>query len=132
MTSKLGRVAVVRVGRPGMAAHSGARGKGGRRGPWRDGGARKRRAVGAWRNRTRHMTENVDELDQPIAHRYYDGAFGHTPEHAIYVLDQELGRRGVRYFAQYGGVLGRCARFLIHVAAGHENALEAALATLRT
>lgn len=78
------------------------------------------------------MTENVDELDQPIVHRYYEGAFGRTAGHAIYVLDQELGRRGVRYFAQYGGVLGRCAQFLIHVAAGHARALEAALATLRT
>lgn len=114
-----------------MRVFSGPRGKGGRRGPWRDGGAHKRRRAGAWRNSTKHMTESVNELDQPVVSRYYEGVFGKTAAHAIYVLDQELGRCGVRYFAEYRGALGHCAQFLIHVTAGHERALADAIAALR-
>ena len=108
-----------------------SRGKGSRRGPWREGGARKRKRPAPWQHRAQHIAESAEELSQPVVAVNYSGAFGEDAGLTIYRLDQEMAQIGVRYFAEYQGDDFRTAHFKIHVPTKHADAVAAVLARLK-
>ena len=99
-----------------MAFRPGSRGKGVRRFPGRDGGARKRKQRD-WVKQAHHATRSVQDLGAPLARLTYDGDWDKTPEENIYKLDQEVAKAGFQYFAEY---LGRWWGFEITVSKQHD------------
>jgi hypothetical protein len=97
-----------------MYHRDGSQGKGNRRGPWRDGGAGKKRRP-AWQKRAPHAVESMAAIPKPVASLWYMGDHRKNPSERIYVLDQRMAKAGVRYFAAYGGPWA----FKITVAAGN-------------
>src|SRR5205809_999431 len=106
---------------PSYPHQSGSQGKGKRRGPWRDGGARKQRRP-EWRKQAMHPVAEQAELGEAPAVLPYRARRGEPPEHAIYCLDQAMARAGIAYYPEYQG---RWRGFTVSVPASHqERALE--------
>src|SRR5437868_11698820 len=87
---------------PSHSHQSGSQGKGSRRLPWRDGGARKQRRP-EWRKQAMHAVADPAELGETPAVLPYRPRYGESPEHAIYCLDQAMARAGIAYFPEYWG-----------------------------
>jgi hypothetical protein len=110
-----------------VRAHmSGSRGKGKRRGPWRDGGAHKQKRP-EWRKQAAHAVEEPAELAEPLTCLQYRGRFREKPAHAIYRFDQRIVPTGIRYFPEYQGLW---RGFAIHVSAEHQVRVEEILRQL--
>src|SRR5262245_38783248 len=92
-----------------------SRGRGSRRWPGRPGGARKRKPVPAWQKRTQHRVRDVTAVPTPAVALPYRGEYRRDAAHNAYLLDQELGRLGVRYFAEYHGRRRRGGWFTVVV-----------------
>ena len=112
-----------------MARSPRSRGKGSRRFPGRPDGARKKALLGAWQHRAKHLVGSLAELRAPVTPISYAGVFGENAEHNIYLFDQEMARRGVRYFAECAGA--RFPRFTIYVPKELAPAVVAVAARLR-
>jgi hypothetical protein len=84
-----------------MYHRDGSLGKGSRRGPWREGGARKARRP-EWQKRASHAVEAIDSITEPVASLWYLGDHRKNPSERIYVLDQRMAKAGIPYFAEYG------------------------------
>jgi hypothetical protein len=76
------------VGRLGLMMYhrDGSRGKGSRRGPWREGGARKARRP-EWQKRAFHAVEAINSITEPVASLWYLSNHRKNPSERIYVLD---------------------------------------------
>ena len=106
-----------------------SRGKGSRRGPWRDGGRGKQK-VPAWRKQATHAVENLMELAGELTKVHFLCPFGRTAGESIYLFDQEAARIGFRYFAELSGA--RLTRmFTLHVSADQAEVVGAIIARLR-
>lgn len=106
-----------------------SRGKGGRRGPWRDGG-RGKQQVPVWRKQATHAVENAAELVGELTKVHFSCPFGRSAGECIYLFDQEAARLGLRYFAELGGA--RLApMFTLHVPVDQAEAVHAIIARLR-
>ena len=85
-----------------MAFQSGSRGKGSRRGPWRDGGARKSRPA-SWQKQAAHASKSLADLPKPVVTLLYLGKHHKNPGEKIYVLDQLIARAGIPYLPIQAG-----------------------------
>src|SRR5436190_23212742 len=112
---------------PSFSRRSGSQGKGSRRGPWRDGGDRKKRGP-EWRKQAMHAVADPAELGETPAVLPYRPRYGESPEHAIYCLDPAMARAGIAYYPEYGG---RWRGFTLAVAADQRERVQALLAGLK-
>jgi hypothetical protein len=79
-----------------------SQGKGNRRWPGRPGGARKRKRQ-EWAKRATHMVESLEDLPQPTMTRSFSTIWGKTPAEVVYLLDQEMAKAAIPYFAEMSG-----------------------------
>jgi hypothetical protein len=79
-----------------------SRGKGSRRVPWRDGGRRKQKRS-EWQKRAAHAVKELSELSGVLVVLPYRCPSGRTPAEAIYRIDQQIARTGIRYYAELHG-----------------------------
>src|SRR5438445_6317187 len=112
---------------PSHSHQSGSQGKGSRRLPWRDGGARKKRRP-EWRKQAMHAVADPAELGETPAVLLYRPRYGESPEHAIYCLDQAMARAGISYFPEYWG---RWRGFTLSVAAEQREQVHSLLVRLK-
>ena len=95
-----------------------SRGKGSRRGPWRDGGRGKRKAV-VWRKQAVHAVEELPKASGEVVELTYLCPSGRSAAESIYLFDQRIARTGIHYQPELHGTRFWPA-FIIRVAA--ENA----------
>jgi len=81
----------------GVLDHAGSRGKGKRRSPGRDGGARKKQTP-TWHKQAAHAAESLAALPKPVVTLPYYGDHYKNPGERIYVLDQLLSKARIPYF----------------------------------
>jgi hypothetical protein len=81
---------------------AGMRGKGGRRGPWRDGG-HNRQSGEDWGKQARHAVEDKCRLSEPIVTLDYSREVTDKPSPMIYKFDQQAAKAGLAYYAEYQG-----------------------------
>jgi len=98
----------------------GSRGKGNRRVPWRDGGAKKMTAA-VWPKQAHHAVNKVEELGTPIVSLTYHGEWGETGATKIYKFDQKIAKTGIPYHAEY---LGWWHGFTIQVHEEHKQQVQ--------
>ncbi len=112
-----------------MAHLSGSRGKGARRGPWRDGGARKKRFP-TLHKRAVHAAQTLANIPQPAATLDYFGDHYKNPDERVYVFDQLIHKAGVPY-TKVPHLRGFAVLVLLAVVAfGTQRLLEAFVATM--
>ena len=99
----------------------GRRGKGNRRFPGREGGARKRKRP-EWHKQAMHAVDDISELGEPLVSLSYRGEWGKPPSVKIHKFDQKIAKTGIRYHAEY---LGRWAGFTIQVVDEHAEKVRA-------
>ena len=80
----------------------GRRGKGNRRFPGREGGARKRKRP-EWHKQAMHAVDDISELGEPLVSLNYRGEWGKPPSVKIHKFDQKIAKTGIRYHAEYLG-----------------------------
>ena len=108
-----------------MLHHDGSRGKGSRRMPSRDGGARKKR-VPTWHKQAAHAVHDIAALSEPTVTLHYLGDHYKNPGERIYVFDQLIAKAGIPYLPRQVGKW----QFNITVPAADRNAVMAMIATL--
>ena len=80
----------------------GTRGKGNRRSPGRDGGARSKH-IENWRKQARHAVADQAYLASPLAALLYMSRVTQKPDILIYKFDQQAAKADIRYHAEYHG-----------------------------
>src|SRR5262245_40180712 len=107
-----------------------SQGEGSRRWPGRPGGARKRK-MQEWEHQAVHRVSSLDDLTPPVVALAFQKPWGKNASESIYLFDQEAGKVGIAYYAEYGEIQGirRCL-FSIWVSEMNREATQAIIDSL--
>lgn len=106
-----------------------SRGKGSRRGPWREGGRGKQRPV-SWRKQAVHAVAALPKEIGEIVELNLSRPSGLSPAECIYLFDQRMSRFGIHYEAELHG-RGYHSYFMIRAPARNEAEVRGAIAQIQ-